>query len=137
MKPVYDSIITHLSISKEFTVQSLYKKINKKEKVSLPNFYKIIDQMIENQILVKNQGKIGIHATRILSLLDLTEKIKIHYFEEPTLHIELQDNEQKIFYATSLRDLDNVRANLLSAIGMKYTKNEPYYFYNAHTYHIL
>ncbi len=137
MKPIYDSIIFTLAQSKGLSIQWLHKLVYEQEKISLPNFYKIIDQMIEKQIILKENWKIALHATRMLSLFDLTEKIKKQYFEQPTVSIELKENEQKVFYASSLRDLDNVRANLLSAISIKYTKNEHYYFYNAHTYHIL
>jgi len=137
IKSIYDSIIWCLSERKDLTVQTLHKEVNKKEEISLPNFYKIIDHMVQYQILLKEKWKLALHATWILGLLNLTEKIKKSYFEESSISIEFKEWEQKTFNASSLWDLDNVRANLLSVVGLKYEKNEPYYFYNAHTYHIL
>lgn len=136
-KPIYDSIIAHLASNKDYTVQTLHTAITKKEAISLPNFYKIIDHMVQYQMLTKDKGKLTLHATRILGLIDLTENIKQNYFAETPVTMELKEGEQKIFHASSLWDLDNIRANLLSVAGLQYEKHEPYYFYNSHTYHIL
>lgn len=136
-KNIYDHIFTILAQEKEHSIQSLQKAVNKKEKISLPNFYKIIDQLLEKQILTKEQGKIRLHAAWIVSFLDLAENIRQNYINDTTIDIDLKDWEQKIFYASSLLDLDNTRANLLSWIGTQIGKNEPSYIYNSHTYHIL
>ena len=117
-KNIYDVIFTLLSQEKEHSIQSLQKAVNKEEKISLPNFYKIIDQLLEKQILAKEQGKIRLHATWIVSFLDLAESIKQNYLNDNTIHIDLKEGEQKTFYASSLVDIDNIRANLLSTIGI-------------------
>jgi|GEM_PF-2012880 len=54
-KPIYDNIIFHLADKKDFTIQTLHKEIIKKENISLPNFYKIIDHMVQYQILSKEK----------------------------------------------------------------------------------
>ncbi|MFA6255554.1 MAG: hypothetical protein WC606_00075 [Candidatus Absconditabacterales bacterium] len=136
-KPIYDKIFFELAENQNYTIQTLHKAIAKKEKISLPNFYKIIDTLLENQILSKEQGKLKLHTAWILSLIELTNKVRQTYLETNDLKIDLKEGEQKIFYASSLIDLDNVRADLLSAMALKYTENESLYMYNAHLYHIL
>lgn len=55
-KTLYDRIFREIAENQEHTIQTLHKVINKKEeKISLPNFYKIIDNLLENQILTKEQ----------------------------------------------------------------------------------
>lgn len=136
-KPIYDKIFFELAEHKDHSIQTLHTVISKKEEISLPNFYKIIDYMIKYQMLSKEKWKLALHTSWILWLLNLWEKIKKNYFEESSITIDLKEGEQKIFHASSLWDLDNVRANLLNVVWLKYEKDEPYYFYNAHTYHIL
>lgn len=50
---LFDSVISYLSEKKDFSIQSLYKTISKKEKISLSQFYKIIDDLLKRQILAK------------------------------------------------------------------------------------
>jgi transcriptional regulator CtsR len=54
-KPLYDKIFRELAENQEHTIQTLHKAIYKKEKISLPNFYKIIETLLTNQILTKEQ----------------------------------------------------------------------------------
>lgn len=136
-KPLYDEIFRELAENQEHTIQTLHKAINKKEKISLPNFYKIIDSFLTNQILTKEQGKIRLHTWRIISLLEISEKVKKNYIETDWIKIDLKEWEQKVFYASSLIDLDNTRAELLTSLTLKHSKEENFYMYNSHLYHIL
>jgi len=136
-KPLYDTIFTILSQEKGHSIQSLQKAVNKEEKISLPNFYKIIDQLLEKQILTKEKGEIRLHSAWIISFLELAENIKQHYLNDNTIAIDLKEGEQKIFYASWLIDLDNIRANILSNLGNIHGKNESSYIYNSHPSHIL
>ena len=54
-KPLYDKIFRELAENQEHTIQTLHKTINKQERISLPNFYKIIENLLTNQILTKEQ----------------------------------------------------------------------------------
>ncbi|MFZ2150731.1 MAG: hypothetical protein WAZ12_00220 [Candidatus Absconditicoccaceae bacterium] len=136
-KTLYDRIFREIAENQEHTIQTLHKVINKKEeKISLPNFYKIIDNLLENQILTKEQGKLKLHTAWILSLFELNNKVRETYIEN-TLKLDLKEGEQKTFYASSLIDIDNIRAELLSIIALKGGKTESLYMYNSHLYHIL
>lgn len=136
-KPIYDTLFSILSKEKGHSIQSLQKAVNKEERISLPNFYKIIDQLLEKQILTKEQGKIRLHSTWIASFLNLAENIKQKYLNDNSMDIELTEGERKTFYASSLIDLDNIRTNIFSTIALKHKELDAVYFYNSHTYHIL
>ena len=136
-KPLYDKIFFTLAQHQDLSIQELHKHISHKEKISLPNFYKIIDTLLENQMVTKEQGKIKLHTAWILSLFELHNNVRKTYIENNTLKLDLKDGEQKVFYASSLVDIDNVRADLLSVIALKWWGNESLYMYNSHLYHIL
>ena len=90
-KPIYDKIFEELAEHQDHTIQTLHKTISKREKISLPNFYKIIDGLLANQILTKEQGKLKLHTARILSLVELTNKVKQTYLESNILKIDLKE----------------------------------------------
>lgn len=136
-KTLYDKIFRELADNQEHTIQTLHKAVNKKERISLPNFYKIIDNFLTNQILTKEQWKIKLHTAWILSLFELNNKVKENYINNNTLKLDLKEWEQKIFYASSLIDLDNIRADILNNMTFKDEKNEWLFMYNSHVYHIL
>lgn len=118
-KLVYDKIFFTLAQYQDLSIQELHKHISHKEKISLPNFYKIIDTLLENQMVTKEQGKIKLHTAWILSLFELHNNVRKTYIENNTLKLDLKEGEQKVFYASSLVDIDNIRAELLSIIALK------------------
>lgn len=136
-KTLYDKLFWELAEHQDHTIQTLHQAINRKEKISLPNFYKVIDQLLTNQILSKEQGKIKLHTAWILSLFELHDKVKKNYIDNTSLKTDLQEGEQKVFYASSLVELDNIWAELLNSMAFKDEKQEGLFMYNAHVYHIL
>jgi hypothetical protein len=54
-KTLYDKLFRELAEHQNHTIQTLHQAVNTKEKISLPNFYKIIDQLLTNQVLSKEQ----------------------------------------------------------------------------------
>ena len=90
-KPIYDTLFTILSQEKGHSIQSLQRAVNKEEKISLPNFYKIVDQLLEKQILTKENGNLRLHSSRIVSFLELAESIKQHYLNDNTITIDLKE----------------------------------------------
>lgn len=53
IQPVHDSIYTILSQHTQLTTQELFEKIQTKHTLSLSQFYKVIEQLLNKQILVK------------------------------------------------------------------------------------
>jgi Fe2+ or Zn2+ uptake regulation protein len=52
-QPHYNSIFTHLSRQKDLSVQDLYALVSADSPISLSQFYKVIDQLLSKQMLVK------------------------------------------------------------------------------------
>lgn len=64
--PLYDTLITSLIQHKEVSIQDLHAHVSKEYQISLPNFYKVISKLLEEQILIKEQGKLSLHNRWIL-----------------------------------------------------------------------
>lgn len=85
------TIIGCLAEEKDLTIQELYKRVGaKKIKVSLPNFYKIIARMVDSQILVKNNGKLQIHAMYLHFIVALAENVNKTYFSDNAYTINVK-----------------------------------------------
>ena len=54
-KPIYDEIVNELINHKDYSIQELHKIVSSREKVSLPYFYTIIDDLLEKRILFKEK----------------------------------------------------------------------------------
>lgn len=136
-KSLYDKILRELAKNNKHTISSLHEVINKKEPISLPNFYKIINKFLYNQILTKEKWEIRLHSSRIVSLFELNDIVKENYIEKNTMKLDLKEDEQKIFYSSSLIDLDNIWSNILNNMALKNKDNDWLFMYNSHAYHIL
>jgi hypothetical protein len=90
-KPLYDTIFNILSTSQKYTVQQLYSEVKKQEDISLSSFYRIIDDLLENQTLAKENGKIKLNASWILSLFSFTDTVKHSYFQQNITAFSLQE----------------------------------------------
>ncbi len=130
-------VCTILSDQKWLTVQKLYNIVKRTVTISLPNFYKIIAKLIDEQVIVKKNMKLQLHDMRIQHTLMLADKIKLHYIQDEEVHIEkLKPWQSQVFEAPSLYDVDILWTDALSKLYAKYTWDIAYY-YNSHPYHIL
>lgn len=133
------AIIAALAENKDLTVQELYSAVTtgKNLKVSLPNFYKIVGRMVDNQVLVKRKGKLQIHTMYLHFIVKLSDNIQKTYFSNATHSIEeLQAGDQRTFSAPSLYDLDVIRIDILTQLIKRFPHEEGFH-YNSHPYHIL
>lgn len=90
--PLTETIIYHIAEKQDFTVQSLHKLISKKEKISLSQFYKIIDNLIQKQILSKEGGHLKLHLRWMLALSELNDIVKKNYYDtSSSFKIELAE----------------------------------------------
>lgn len=137
IQPIHDSIYTILSQYTQLTTQELFEIIKKQHTISLSQFYKVIEQLLTKQIIVKEWWKIQFHTTWILWLITFTEDIKNHYLtENQTTALSLQEWEQKAYTSQSLEWLDVIRWNLYSILCLMHPDESPY-VYHAHPYYIL
>jgi predicted methyltransferase len=73
--PLFNSIIEILVLEKELSTKDLHSIIDKKDHCSLANFYKIIAELCEKQILFKQNGKLRIHGRWIHTISYIHDKI--------------------------------------------------------------
>ena len=135
---IENTIVSCLAEMRDCTVQELFKCVSKKWlKVSLPNFYKIISRMVDNQVLVKTNGSLQIHTMYIHYIIWLATNLQKTYYSDNSYNVwSLAQWEHKTFNASSLYDLDVIRMDILWQLIKAYPWEEAYY-YNSHPYHIL
>lgn len=138
LQDISSIILTTLIEHKWVTTQDLFGLCSKKwAKVSLPNFYKIISKMIDEEYIVKKDNQLQLHGMRVQHTLMMAENLKTYYIWNDELHIDkLKKWETKIFEAPSLYELDIIRTDALGKLYARYAWEEAYY-YNSHSYHML
>lgn len=138
LKDISTVVCTTLAEHKNLTIQNLFDKVKKHNiKISLPNFYKIIAKMIDEQIVVKKDNTLQLHWMWVHHTVMLADKIKLHYLQDDVINIEkLKPWQTQTFEAPSLYELDLIWTDMLWELYAKYTGQEAYY-YNSHAYHIL
>lgn len=131
-------IFSTLAQQKDLAVQQLYDKLKKNNIAqSLPWFYKVIKKLINDQTIIKKSGKLQLHSMYVNYLINLSGWLQQNYIEENMVDIEnLKGGEQKIFYGSSLYELDLVRANIMWQLVIKYPNDESFN-YNSHPYGTL
>jgi hypothetical protein len=136
-KKIYDTIIFVLVEKKQLTIKELYAEVIVTDSVSLSNFYKIIDEMVSWQMLLKEKKMVQIHARWIVEYLQLWEKMKNTYMASAHNKIDLNPWQQSSYSASSIHDIDGIWWDLVLAVNMKYWNHEPAYIYHSHAYYIL
>lgn len=134
---LYDTIIHKLIEYKWSSLQELHQQVNKEYQISLPNFYKIIGKLINEQIIIKEQGKLFLHQRRIIGFLDIADHLKKTYLTEWRNIAQLQEGQIMYHEASSIEALDGVRGDRMLQVNKMYGKQESTYVYQAHPYYAL
>lgn len=134
---LYDAIIHKLIEHKWSTLQELHKYVNKEYQISLPNFYKIIGRLIDEQIIIKENGKLFLHNRRIIGFLDIADNLKKTYLTESWSIAQLQEGQAMYHEASSIETLDGVRGDRMLQVNRVYGKHESTYVYQARPYYAL
>ncbi len=135
--PLYDSIINKLIDHKWARIQELHTEVTKEHQISLPNFYKIIGKLIDEQIIIKEHGKLFLHSRRVLWFLDLADNLKQNYLMEMWSVAQLQLGQSMVYESTTIKDLDGVRGDWMLQVNKMYGTQEATYVYQAHPYYAL
>ena len=107
--PLYDVIISIFIEHQRISTQELHKYINKAIAISLPNLYKIIGKLLDEQILIKEGTMLSLHSRRIGEFYETADKLKKAYFETALHPINLKEGEMMNFQANSIKDIDGIR----------------------------
>lgn len=132
------AVIGVVSKQKDLSVQWLYEQVcNAGISVSLPNFYKIIAHMVDDQILIRPKGRVQLHALFMRYLFGLTEASTKAYFDQENSSIHhIAVGQQESWEENTLYDLNVIRMDLLWQL-VKMHEWETSYHYCSHPYHLL
>lgn len=132
------AVIGVVSQQRNLSVQGLYEQIcNSGISVSLPNFYKIIAHMVDDQILIRPKGRIQLHSLFMRYLLGLTEASNKAYFDQENSSIQnIAVGQQEVRNENNLYDLNVIRMDLLGQL-VKMHEGEISYHYCSHPYQLL
>lgn len=136
LHPTQSTILEILAQTPGKTAEEILSQIKKESKISKSSLYRLIAQMLENQILVKDKNRLSLNYMWASHFQSVAQSLQKNYFSDPhvTQSINLKEGEIKTFYANSLSELDPTWNHLLIAIKELHPEI-PFYAYNAHTTH--
>jgi len=142
-EPDAESVVTDiLSQKPRLSMKELNEYFQKKYKpgLSVQWLYKIVKNLVERQVLVKEGGLLSIDASWIHNLINFTEKLKRTYLENDAANanILLNEGESKSFQFEKVIDMDNFWTHALitvihSSRDQKHM-NKNVYNYNHHSW---
>lgn len=135
--PLYDALVSVFIEHQKLSTQDLHTHINKEYPISLPNFYKVVSKLLDEQILIKDAGKLSLHSRRIGEFGEVADKLKKTYFETWFGPIDLKEWEMMNFQANSIKDIDGIWGDVFLNVHRLHETSEPMYVYHAHPYYAL
>ncbi|OGF21285.1 hypothetical protein A2Y83_05015 [Candidatus Falkowbacteria bacterium RBG_13_39_14] len=97
-----------------------------KKKITIQGFYKLIRQMLERRILVKEGAHLSLDSFWIDNLLKLSETVKRNYLANKIglANVILEEGESKIFSFENISAMDNFWCHSLNAVINFYNEEE-------------
>lgn len=132
------AIIGTVAKDRDLSVQALHQQLcTQWISVSLPNFYKIIAHMVDDQILIRPNGRIQLHAlfTRFIANLTAASEKAIQTEEINTVQ-SLGIGQQHVRQESNLYDLNVIRTDLLGQLVQMHPWTRSYH-YTSHPYYLL
>lgn len=136
-EPIYDAIVHKLIEHKWSTLQELHKHVNQEYQISLPNFYKIINKLIDSQIIIKERWKLFFHNRWVLWFINIADELKKTYLTEIGSVTQLSEWQTIYHEASNIETLDGVRWDWMLQINRMYWDKESTYVYQARPYYAL
>ena len=136
LHPLQSRILEILAASPKLDVQDIHNHL--KKDVSVPNLYRIISQMVDAHMLVREDGKLSLNLIWIPHVLSFAETVRKTYTQQSkTMEFApLKKKERREYMSESLSALDSIWFHLLMKIGNE-SKSKQWYAYNAHPWHVL
>lgn len=135
LHPIQSGILEALAATPGMTVAALHKTLNKAKetRVSLPNLYRTVGQMVDAQILVREKGALSLNHAWIPHALHLAENIRANYGQGSIVK-PLKEGERREYAAESLGSLDGPWFHVLAHCADADTTRE-WHAYNSHPWH--
>lgn len=132
-KEIADEIVALLSEG-SLTTLELQAKIKSSKKITKQGFYKALQELITNEIVIKNKQIILLNSTWINKLQLFISKINENYSTElSNTLINLSEGESLVYYFTSLVSLDTFWKHYFLIIARN-GNYENIVFYNPHEF---
>ncbi len=140
-KPDTSSVVIDiLSKRPRLTVKELYQQFTRKsdKEMTLQGFYKLLQQLQEKRVLVKDGKQVSIDAGWVHAVLDFATKLRSTYLQPnpSTANILLKAGESNEFEFPTVIDMDNFWYHTLVMIAYYYAeqehKDKNVYNYNDH-----
>jgi hypothetical protein len=140
LDPIFDQIVNAVIQQPWLSVQYLYDAIksDNPDFVSLGSFYKYIAQLINIQILIKQEWKIGLHSFWLNQMEVLHQQLSDYQKVSQSLwDIEsIRCWQPIVIYGENLDKLDFIRTDRFFQIA-KQNPGEVHYHFNSHPAHII
>lgn len=109
------------------------------ENFSQSSCYRVISDLIDQHILVKENKKIFLNKTWVLEYLALWDTMKKNYLDTTTVDwfLDLQEWEIKTYEWTSLQNIDAFWWDVTTKLSILYGEQHDRWYYNSHPYHII
>ncbi len=132
------AVIGVVAKERDLSVQVLHKRLlDKWLSVSLPNFYKVIAHMVDDQILIRPRGRVQLHALFMRYIFWLNEDSqKVYRAEETNSLQKLEIWQQECWEEANLYDLNVIRADLLGQLSKMHADSITHH-YCSHPYYLL
>ncbi len=141
LHPTHSAIIEVLATSSGLSVSDVHTAITQTYtiEVSTQNLYRIIAQMTNAGILLREKGKLNLSLKWLRNLSGLVSQAEALYLENTTgrvITIPEIDGQKQVYTGTSLRGIDYVWDHLVLKL-CAYTNETNWYEYGSHPYHVL
>lgn len=132
---IQSSIIEALAATPGLAVATLHTALNreKKTRVSLPNLYRTVGQMVDVHMLVREKGALSLNHAWIPHVLYIADTIRAHYGQGSIVE-PLKEGERREFNAESLSSLDGSWFHILAHCADADPARK-WYAYNSHPWH--
>jgi len=140
LHPAQSAILEVLGNIPALTIEELQKKITKNHSIemSMPTLYRIVAQLIDEQVLVREKGKLSLNLVWVNHVLRLATQIETTYVTRahPVFELPKNEGEKKEFTADSLNGLDPVWNHILLQL-VKEREGNTWYEYASHPWFTL
>lgn len=137
-QPVPGAIIESLADKPNQSIAELHSQTNKrlKREISIKNAYRIVADLLEQQVLVKINGKLSLNQVWISQLIRFSDSLLKQQQGESINILSLAEGETRTFYAESQLALDPTWNSLLLEIAQR-GKSKQWYGFASHCWYSL
>lgn len=138
--PLNSAVIETLAERRRITVKDLHVHLEEQFdiQVSWQNLYRLIKRLTDEDVLVKEQGKISLSWNWVTHLLRFADSVRFHYSggESVLEGLPQTDGEKINFSSDSLMGLDLVWINILIRL-LDSSEEKEWFAYNSHPWYAI